>query len=477
MSLSSDKENHDTKTIHFVSLGCAKNRVDTEVMLGVSDEEGYRLVGSPEEAEVIVVNTCGFIGPAKKESIETILEMAQYKEEGRCERLVVAGCLSQRYPEELARELPEVDHLLGSSDMLALSKVLRREAERMLVGNPANWTIRASDPRRLSLGGPSAYVKIAEGCNRSCSFCAIPGIRGKQRSREVADLVMEATRLAEQGVVELNLVSQDTIAYGRDLEGRPDLATLVEALTEVPGIRWIRLHYLYPERLDERLIELMASHPKVLPYIDMPLQHASDGVLRAMRRGHGGDRLYRLVDRVREAIPGLVFRTTFLVGHPGETDEAFEELLEFVRYAEFDHVGVFTYSPEEGTRAHGMEADVPPAVARKRQRKLMSVQRAISRERLRARIGHEVEVLVTGPSEESEYLLEGRFYGQAPEVDGKVILANGEADIGEIRRALVINASDYDLVADLLTRDGVWDPPPGTRRPRKRKVRLRTLPT
>lgn len=477
MSFPPDQKKNDSKTIHFVSLGCAKNRVDTEVMLGVSDDEGYRLVASPEEAEVIVVNTCGFIGPAKKESIDTILEMAQYKEEGQCERLVVAGCLSQRYPEELAKELPEVDHLLGSSDMLSLSKVLRREAERMMVGNPADWTIRATDPRRLSLGGPSAYMKIAEGCNRSCSFCAIPGIRGKQRSREIADLVSEATRLAEEGVVELNLVSQDTIAFGRDLDGRPDLAELVEALGEVPGIRWIRLHYLYPEKLDDRLIELMASHPKVLPYIDMPLQHASDPVLRAMRRGHGGERLYRLVDRVRAAIPGLVFRTTFLVGHPGETEEAFEELLDFVRYAEFDHIGVFTYSPEEGTRAFEMEHEVPPAVARKRQRKLMSVQRAISRDRLRARVGHEVEVLVTGPSDESEFLLEGRFYGQAPEVDGKVILANGEAEIGEIRRALVTNASDYDLVADLLTRDGVWDPPPGTRRPRKRKVRLRTLAT
>lgn len=477
MSFPPDQKKNDSKTIHFVSLGCAKNRVDTEVMLGVSDDEGYRLVASPEEAEVIVVNTCGFIGPAKKESIDTILEMAQYKEEGQCERLVVAGCLSQRYPEELAKELPEVDHLLGSSDMLSLSKVLRREAERMMVGNPADWTIRATDPRRLSLGGPSAYMKIAEGCNRSCSFCAIPGIRGKQRSREITDLVSEATRLAEEGVVELNLVSQDTIAFGRDLDGRPDLAELVEALGEVPGIRWIRLHYLYPEKLDDRLIELMASHPKVLPYIDMPLQHASDPVLRAMRRGHGGERLYRLVDRVRAAIPGLVFRTTFLVGHPGETEEAFEELLDFVRYAEFDHIGVFTYSPEEGTRAFEMEHEVPPAVARKRQRKLMSVQRAISRDRLRARVGHEVEVLVTGPSDESEFLLEGRFYGQAPEVDGKVILANGEAEIGEIRRALVTNASDYDLVADLLTRDGVWDPPPGTRRPRKRKVRLRTLAT
>ncbi|NLY93575.1 MAG: 30S ribosomal protein S12 methylthiotransferase RimO [Myxococcales bacterium] len=463
------------QTIHFVSLGCAKNRVDTEVMLGVSDAEGYRVVTSPEEAEIIVVNTCGFIGPAKKESIDTILEMAQLKDQGRCERLVVAGCLSQRYPEELAEQLPEVDHFLGSSDMLELGAVLRREAGRMLVGNPAKWTLRASDPRRLSMSGPSAYVKIAEGCNRSCSFCAIPGIRGKQRSRAIADVVEEAQRLAEQGVVELNLVSQDTIAYGRDLDDRPKLAELVEALGDVPGIRWIRLHYLYPESLDDRLVALMAEHEKILPYVDMPLQHASDAMLRRMRRGHGGARLRKLVDALRERIPHLVFRTTFLVGHPGETEADFEELVDFVRWAEFDHLGVFTYSPEEGTRAYEMGDEVPAAVARKRQRQLMSIQRKISREKLRARIGTEIEVLVTGPSEESEYLLEGRYFGQAPEVDGKVILQNGVARPGEIRRALVTNAADYDLLADLLTPEGEWDAPPGSRRPRKRKVRLRTL--
>jgi ribosomal protein S12 methylthiotransferase len=465
----------DEKTIHFVSLGCAKNRVDTEVMLGVSDGEGYRLVQAPEEAEVIVVNTCGFIGPAKKESIDTILEMAQHKAAGRCERLVVAGCLSQRYPTELAEQLPEVDHFLGSSDMLELGAVLRREAERMLVGNPAKWTLRASDPRRLSTGEPSAYVKIAEGCNRSCSFCAIPGIRGKQRSRAIQDVVEEAQRLAEHGVVELNLVSQDTIAYGRDREERPRLAELAEALGEVPGIRWIRLHYLYPEAMDERLVALMADHEKILPYVDMPLQHASDAVLKRMRRGHGGSRIRTLVDGLRNRVPGLVFRTTFLVGHPGETEADFEELSELVRWAEFDHLGVFAYSPEEGTRAFDMHDEVPAAVGRKRQRTLMSIQRSISRKKLRARIGHELDVLVTGPSDESEFLLEGRFFGQAPEVDGKVILANGDARPGEIRRALVTDASDYDLLADLLTPEGEWAPPPGTPRPRKRRVKLRTI--
>ncbi len=464
------------RTIHFVSLGCAKNRVDTEIMLGVSGLTGFEAVADPAEAEVIVVNTCGFIGPAKEESVDTILAMGRFKEEGSCQKLVVAGCLSQRYPEELAADMPEVDHFLGSSDMLKLESVLGGSAERMLVGNPADHAIRATDPRRLSQWGHSAYVKIAEGCNRICSFCAIPSIRGKQRSRPIDDLVAEVRALAEQGVREVNLVSQDTIAYGRDLEGKPDLAALVEAIAEVDGLSWVRLHYLYPETLSAPLLRVIAEHPKVLPYIDMPLQHASDAMLRRMRRGHGGERLYRVVDKVREALPDLVFRTTFIVGHPGETDADFDELARFVEWAEFDHVGVFLYSHEEGTHAGTMD-DAPDAkVGRARHRRLMAIQRPISRKRLKSRIGTEIEVLVDGVSDESEFLLEGRFWGQAPEVDGKVYLANGTARPGELRKALVTSAADYDLVADLLTPEGEWSAPPGTPRPRKRRLKLRTLP-
>ena len=469
------------KTIHFVSLGCAKNRVDTEVMLGVSGVSGFEHVPDPADADVIVVNTCGFIGPAKEESVDTILEMAAQKDEGRCGKLVVAGCLSQRYADQLAIEMPEVDVFLGSSDMLKLGTVLAGEGERMMVGNPADFTMRATDPRRLTQWGHSAYLKIAEGCNRSCSFCAIPSFRGKQRSRPIQDLVMEATRLAEQGVVEVNLISQDTIAYGRDLppgpDGRkPDLATLAAALGEVPGLRWVRLHYLYPEKLTDALVEVMAQHPRVLPYVDMPLQHAATPMLKRMRRGHGGQRLYDLVERVRREIPDLVFRTTFIVGHPGETDEDFAELQRFVEWAEFDHVGVFLYSPEEGTRSGEMgDEAVDEKVAKTRHRTLMRVQRPISRERLRARIGTELDVLVDGLSDESDLLLEGRWWGQAPEVDGKVYLANGTAQPGEVRRALVTDAADYDLVADLLGEDGQWDAPPGAARPRKRRVKLRTV--
>lgn len=463
------------RTIHFVSLGCPKNRVDTEVMLGVGDDAGFEVVEHPEDAEVIVVNTCGFIGPAKEESIDTILRMGRLKESGRCEKLVVAGCLSQRYPEQLAEEMPEVDHFLGSSDMLRLGEVLTGGAPRVLVGNPADWTVRATDPRRLSLRAHSAYVKIAEGCNRTCSFCAIPAIRGKQRSRPVEDVVREVERLVSLGMVEANLVSQDTIGYGRDLPDEPTLADLVRAVADVPGLRWVRLHYLYPETLRDDLIEVIAGHPNVLPYVDMPLQHASDAMLRRMRRGHGGKRLYRVVEKLRARVPGLVFRTTFLVGHPGETDDDFRELCDFVRWAEFDHVGVFLYSREEGTRSGEMEDVVPEKVARARHRELMALQRPISRRALRRRVGEEIEVLVDGPSDEHEFLLEGRWWGQAPEVDGKVHLANGTAHPGEIRRALVTAAADYDLVADLLGPDGSRDAPPDAPRPRRRQVRLRTV--
>jgi ribosomal protein S12 methylthiotransferase len=464
------------KTIHFVSLGCPKNRVDTEVMLGVGAGEGYRIVDDPSAAEVIVVNTCGFIGPAKEESIDTILEMGSFKESGSCKKLVVAGCLSQRYPEELAKEMPEVDHFLGSSDMLKLSTVLNasREhpAERMLVGNPADYTFKVSDPRLPSLSIHSAYVKIAEGCSRKCSFCIIPSMRGTQRSRPVEDVVAEVERLVASGTKEINLVSQDTVSYGRDLkeDGR-NLADLVRALGEIRDLKWLRLFYLYPEKLTEQLIELMAHHPKVLPYADMPLQHASERMLKLMRRGHGPDRQRKLVERMRKEIPNLTFRTAFIVGHPGETQEDFDELCEFVKWAEFERVGVFKYSHEEGTRSGTLDEIVNERSIAARHRKLMQLQRGISKKKLRRLVGQTLEVLVEGVSDESEFLLEGRHHGQAPDIDGKVYLANGEAKAGEIRRALVTDAADYDLVADLLPRDGsAHERPPGAK-----KIRLRTV--
>jgi ribosomal protein S12 methylthiotransferase len=472
------------RTVHFVSLGCPKNRVDSEVMLGVARTAGYAHVDDAAEAEVIVVNTCGFIGEAKKESIDAILEMAQHKENGSCKRLVVSGCLSQRHPEELAREMPEVDHFLGSSDMLKLGSVLAGDAGRMLVGNPAEWLIESADPRTVSTPGGSAYVKIAEGCNRTCSFCVIPDLRGKQRSRPVADVVREVEQLVAGGVREVNLISQDTIAYGRDgatpgdgpgrAGERATLAQLVQQVADVPGIQWVRLFYLYPEAMTDDLLELLADHPRVVPYVDMPLQHAADAMLRRMRRGHGGERLRRVVSTLRERVPGLTFRTAFIVGHPGETDAEFDELCEFVRWAEFDRVGVFRYSDEETSRSFALDGKVPARTATSRYRRLMALQRRIAHKKSAAMVGRELDVLVEGTSDEHEYVLMGRHAGQAPDIDGQVYLSGGEARPGELRRVKITQASDYDLVGELLDDGETAALPPAVT---KRRVALRVLQT
>lgn len=444
-------------------------------MLGVSDDSGYELVAEAERAQVIVVNTCGFVESAKQESIDTIFELAEHKQKGRCETLVVAGCLSQRYPTELAQQMPEVDHFLGSSDMLKLGDILRADeahpAARMLVGNPAEYVYRQSDPRRLSAARHSAYVKIAEGCSRRCSFCAIPSFRGKQRSRPIADIVAEVERLCDQGTVEINLVSQDTIAYGRDLDPRSALAPLLRALLEVRSLRWLRLFYLYPERLDEELLELLSAGGKLVPYVDAPFQHVSDRMLKLMRRGYSAARQREFIERLRTRVPGLFIRSAFIVGHPGETDEDFAALLDFVRAGELDHVGVFRYSHEDGTHSADLDGLVAPKLIDKRARELMRAQRAVSKRRLKSLIGRELEVLVEGESDESELLLVGRHAGQAPEVDGRVHLINGTAQPGEIHSVRITHAADYDLVGDLsLGQDDPLRPEPP--RPARRNKRL-----
>ena len=456
------------RNIHFVSLGCVKNRVDTEVMLGVAAAEGYRIVEHPDEASIIVVNTCGFIGEAKKESIDTIFELAEYKKVGACKKLIVAGCLSQRYSRELMALVPEVDHFLGSSDMMKLARVLAGDAERLLVGNPADWLVHATSPRVLTQYRASAWLKIAEGCNRACAFCVIPQIRGKQRSRTPDDVIAEAERLVGEGACELNLVSQDTVAYGRDLLqiGRGGLAALVQRIADLKGVHWVRLFYLYPETIDDALVELLAQHPRVAPYVDMPLQHAAGPMLARMRRGHSAERQRRLVERLRSAIPDLTFRTAFIVGHPGETQAEFEELCAFVEWARFEHAVVFRYSDEETCSAHSLDGKVPALVAANRARRLRAMQRRIARCKNRALIGRELEVLVEGPSEEHDLVMQGRHVGQAPEVDGHVYLSGGEAHAGEIRRVRVDQASDWDLVGELV------DEP--MRRPRGR-VALKVL--
>jgi ribosomal protein S12 methylthiotransferase len=457
------------KTVHFVSLGCPKNRVDTEVMAGVADGAGLSLVAEAEEADVVVINTCGFIGEAKKESIDAILEAAELRTNGQLQKLVVAGCLSQRYAGELAKEIPEVDHFLGSSDMLKLGEVLRQTkagSDRMLVGNPAQWVVHKESPRALSQGRHFAYVKVAEGCNRSCSFCVIPQMRGKQRSRTIDDVKAEVAELVGQGVAEINLISQDTVSYGRDLPGSGGafeadpgrrLAELVEAVAEVKGVRWVRLFYLYPETLDPKLVELLAQHPRVLPYVDMPLQHAADAMLKRMKRGHGIDRQKRVVEKLRKSVPNLTFRTAFIVGHPGETDAEFAELVDFVKWAEFERMAAFRYSDEEDCASFALEDKVPAKVAASRYRTLMKTQKAIAHRKSKALIGQELEVLVEGQSDEHEYVQMARHRGQAPEIDGQVYLEGPEvetAQVGEIRRVVVTQAADYDLVGELLPRDG-----------------------
>jgi ribosomal protein S12 methylthiotransferase len=444
-----------SRKIHFISLGCPKNRVDTEVMVGVALGGGssdFELTTEADEAEIIVVNTCGFIGEAKKESIDTIFQMAELKKLGACKKLVVTGCLSQRYPTELSAQMPEVDHFLGSSDMLKLKTVLDGKADRMLVGNPADWVIRASDPRVITGQRASAYVKIAEGCNRTCAFCTIPQFRGKQRSRPADDVVREVEQLVAQGVREVNLISQDTIAYGRDhsKEDRESLAELVRKVADVKGLSWARVFYLYPEKIDDALIDLLANHPRVVPYVDMPLQHASDAMLKRMRRGHGKDRQKRVVERMRASIPDLVFRTAFIVGHPGETDEDFDELSEFVKWARFEHVGVFRYSDEETAASNELAGKVKTLVAANRWRKLMGLQRKIAREKNKGLVGRELEVLVEGASEEHDLVMMGRHRGQAPEIDGQVYLSGGEVLPGQMRRVKITQASDYDLVGDVI---------------------------
>lgn len=476
------------KKIYFVSLGCPKNRVDSEVMIGVAQGAGYELVSEPERAHTVVVNTCGFIGEAKKESIDTIFELAELKKEGSLKKLVVAGCLSQRYPSELASEMPEVDHFLGTSDMLKLGDVLTGdEDERVLVGNPADWVIRASDPRVRTGPRASAYVKIAEGCNRTCAFCTIPQFRGKQRSRSIDDVVREVEMLADQGTKEINLISQDTISYGRDLkdergmskEDRTRLASLVKRVADVKGVSWVRLFYLYPETLDGELVELLASHPRVVRYVDMPLQHAADAMLKRMKRGHGIDRQKRVVDGLRKAIPDLVFRTAFIVGHPGETEQEFDELCDFVSWARFDHVGVFRYSDEDSCGSFALDDKVSTKIASARNRKLMTLQRKISRARNRARVGKTVDVLVEGASDEHEFVMKGRHAGQAPDIDGQVFLSGAEVHPGEIRRVKISQASDYDLVGEVLE---VEDGDPGAaatgtppKRPARKRVGLRVV--
>jgi ribosomal protein S12 methylthiotransferase len=454
--------------IYFVSLGCPKNQVDTELMLGQVQAAGHALVDAPEAADVIVVNTCAFIDAAKEESVDTILEMAQHKQSG-AQKLVVTGCLAQRYADELAKDIPEIDHILGSSDFPSIagalagrpvgSTSLRPQARRgralpvIQVAETPRYIYDHEAPRVRIGARHSAYVKIAEGCDRPCSFCIIPKLRGPQRSRAIADIVAEVRALAAEGVVEVNLIAQDLTRYGWDAgtspESRATLAQLLRALGAVDGVSWIRLHYTFPSAFDDELIDAIASEPKVVKYIDVPLQHISDAMLRRMRRGHSSRVTRELVAKLRSRIDNAVLRTTFIVGHPGETAAEFDELCAFVAESKFDRAGAFTFSVEPGTVSAILPNRVDPELAAERQQTLMELQRQISRERHDAMVGREIEVLVEGVSSESEYLLEGRWYGQAPGIDGVTYLSDGQAAPGSLVRARVTQGSDYDLAATL----------------------------
>ena len=435
----------------MATLGCPKNRVDSEVMLGTLGARGYTLVERPEDASVIVVNTCAFIGPAKQESVDTILELAELKKTGRCNTLVVTGCLSQRYGPELAKEMPEVDHFLGTGAYVQIGDLLAAEAApRQIIPDP-HYVHDARTPKVNSSPKWTAYLKVSEGCDNACAFCIIPTLRGAQRSRPIDDLVAEARTLAASGVRELNLVAQDLTAYGHDLPGRPQLHQLLKALCTV-DVRWIRLHYAYPRVFPDALIEVMAREPRIAKYLDMPLQHASDRLLRSMRRGRDSAFLIALLAKLRARIPGLTFRTSLIAGLPGETEDDFALLKEFVRTQRFERMGCFQYSDEEGTAAYDFADKVPQKVIERRWREVMAVQKRINREQNRALIGKRLEVLVEGPSPESEHLLVGRHEGQAPDIDGVVYINDGFGYPGEFVTVEVTEAHDYDLVGRVVDR-------------------------
>lgn len=442
----------DHKRVHFVSLGCPKNRVDTETMLAGLPEARYSITADADEADVVVVNTCAFVEDAKIESIDTILDFAGRREAGQIERLVVTGCLAQRYPDQLAAEMPEVDHFVGTNDVTLVTEILDgRTKTRVAVGNPDRRDYDWEAPRYNSMQGHTAYLKVSEGCSNTCAFCIIPTLRGPQRSRSIASVVTEAERLAAQGVVELNLIAQDLTAYGYDQKPRTNLTALLEALAAVEGVRWIRLMYAYPRSFPKGLVDLMAREPKIVPYLDMPLQHIADGVLKGMRRGTRGETIRKRVAELREKLPGLALRTTMLVGYPGETDADFEELLAFVQEARFERLGAFAYSREEGTPSHDLDGQLTADVKQGRLDRLMYAQRAIAREINAAMVGRTVDVLVERASPESELVWLGRTAQQAPEIDGVTYL--GSADHvrpGQIVRAVVTQATDYDLVAEPL---------------------------
>ncbi|MFQ5899721.1 MAG: 30S ribosomal protein S12 methylthiotransferase RimO, partial [Candidatus Methylomirabilia bacterium] len=424
------------------------NQVDSELMLGMLTRAGFGVAERARDAEYLIVNTCAFIDRAREESVQAILELAQLKGEGQGRSLIVTGCLPQRYGRELLEKIPEVDGILGTSELERIVELVRLEAGRRdwATHAPPGYLYDAGTPRLLTRSVPYAYVKIAEGCDMGCTFCAIPRFRGRHRSRPLADIVSEVEELGRRGIHEAVLVSQDTLAYGRDLRGNGDFGDLLLALSD-SAIAWIRPMYLHPAHVNDRLLAKWEK-ARVVPYLDMPIQHADDGLLRAMRRGVTGGRMREIFQSFRQAVSGVALRTTVLVGFPGEHEEAFENLLEFIEEVRFDRLGVFTYSAEDGTPAAVMAGGVPPEVSAERAQLVQECQDRIAWERQQALLGTVQTVLVDGPSEDPAFPWEGRTTGQAPEIDGVVYLRGGDAVPGEFSRVRIVEVEGYELIGE-----------------------------
>jgi ribosomal protein S12 methylthiotransferase len=513
-TLNTDPAAHEPVRVGFVSLGCPKNLVDSEVMMGLLDHSGARIVSDPETADVLVVNTCSFIDSAKQESVDTILEMARFKTHGKARKLIVAGCLVERYRDEIQKNIPEVDAVVGTGELesiLAAAGVTPRRRESApspftilttvvatgihptsatplasttsaapaIITSRSEGDLRESQgrfsrhewdgaqpalpqylydentPRLRATPGASAYIKIAEGCDHPCSFCVIPNLRGKFRSRRFESVIAEAHQLVQQGVSEITLIGQDTTCYGEDLDLKDGLAQLLDSLAKVDGVRWLRFLYAYPNKITGRLLDTIARHDNICKYLDVPLQHAAGNVLKRMKRGANADIFLKTIEKVRATVPGIVLRTSFIVGFPGETEQDFAQLTDFVREARFDWMGAFSYSDEDGSKSFHLGEKVPPKVIEQRRRSLMRIQRSISKRARQKWVGQQLELLVENESEETPLLWEGRTQFHAPEIDGKVYINDfGPIDQlkpGSFHHCEITEAHDYDVVARIIS--------------------------
>ncbi len=437
----------DSKTIFFQSLGCPKNLVDAEVMLGITKEHNYKFVEDPSQAEVIVVNTCSFINDSKRESINTVLELSENKKTGICDKLIVTGCLPQRYKEDLKAAFPEVDAFVGTGQYGQILEFIEGKKESDEGFKHPKYLHNENTPRINSQPQHRAYLKVSEGCIKNCAFCIIPKIRGTLRSRTVESLVKEAEKLVATGVKELNLIAQDLTDYGRDLRDGTNLISLLKGLVKIEGLEWIRMLYVYPDEMSDELIELIATEKKICKYIDTPVQHINDRMLALMNRKVTGLQIRERLNRLRERIPNVAIRSTVIVGYPGETEEEYQQLRTFIEEAQFDHLGVFAYSHEENTASYLLSDQLPEEIKQARRDDLMKVQQTASKNRLKKFIGETLPILVEGPSEESEFLWQGRHQGQAPDIDGHILIRSGKLSQGKILELKIERAMEYDLIA------------------------------